>query len=352
MATMTSRQRWLAVLHREAPDRVPMDYWGTPEITQKLIDYLGVTTEDGLFAALHIDHPVDVEPAYIGPPLEPDTDVFGCRYRMIDYGSGAYEECIDHPLAQYDSIAEIEANHTWPSADWYDYSVLPGQIEANDDRPIQLQMAGVYTLYTLMRGMEQAFVDYAQNQEMVAYCLDKLYDFHYEKARRSLEQVRGKIDLGYIANDMGTQKNLLFSPATVRKLFIPGIRRMAGLAHEHGLFVFFHSDGAIRKAIPDLIDAGIDILNPLQWRCEGMDRVELKREFGHQVILHGGVDNQHTLVFGSLDDVGAEVRYNIDVMGAGGGYILAPCHNLQAVSPPENIVAMYETGYRYGRQGM
>lgn len=347
---MTPRERWLAVLRRETPDRIPMDYWGTPEVTRKMLDYLGVATEDELFAALRIDHLVSVEPAYIGPSLEANTDVFGCRYQAVDYGTGAYDECIDHPLAQYQSIAEIEAHHTWPSPDWYDYSVLRQQVEAHDDRPLQLHLAGVYTLYTFMRGMEQAFIDYAQNQELALYCLEKLYDFHYEKARRSLQQVPGRIDLGYIANDMGTQKNLLFSPQTVRRLFIPGIRRMAQLAHEHGLFVFFHSDGAIRKAIPDLIDAGIDILNPLQWRCEGMDRAGLKRDFGQHVILHGGVDNQHTLVFGSTDEVRAEVRYNMEVMGAGGGYILAPCHNLQAVSPPENIVAMYEAGYEYGRR--
>lgn len=349
MATMTSRERWLAVLNREKPDRVPMDYWGTPEVTQNLLDYLGLTTEDEMFTALNIDHPVDVEAAYIGPPLAENSDIFGCRYRSIDYGKGTYDECIHHPLAQYDSIAEIEANHTWPSPDWYDYSVIPDQIAAHDDRPIQLQMAGVYTLYTFMRGMEQAFMDFAQNQDLVRYCLDRLYDFHHEKARRSLEQAPGQIDIGYVANDMGTQSNLLFSPDTVRKLFIPGIRHMATLAHDSGLVVFFHSDGAIRKAIPDLIEAGIDILNPLQWRCKGMDRAELKAAFGDRVILHGGVDNQHTLAFGSLDEVRAEVRYNLEVLGAGGGYILAPCHNLQAVNPPQNIVAMYETGYEYGR---
>jgi uroporphyrinogen decarboxylase len=98
-----------------------------------------------------------------------------------------------------------------------------------------------------------------------------------------------------------------------------------------------------------MIEAGIDVLNPIQWRCKGMDREGLKRDFGAEVILHGGVDNQYTLAFGSVGDVRQEVVINIEVLGEGGGYILAPCHNIQAISPPENVVAMYETGYEYGR---
>ena len=92
----------------------------------------------------------------------------------------------------------------------------------------------------------------------------------------------------------------------------------------------------------------MDVLNPVQWRCKGMEREGLKRDFGDQIIFHGAVDNQQTLAFGSVDDVVEEVKANIDILGAGGGYIIAPCHNIQAVSPPENIVAMYETGYNEG----
>jgi uroporphyrinogen decarboxylase len=94
-----------------------------------------------------------------------------------------------------------------------------------------------------------------------------------------------------------------------------------------------------------MISLGIDVLNPIQWRCAGMEREELKRDFGDDVIFHGAVDNQYTLAFGSVEEVRTEVEENIEILGDGGGYILAPCHNIQAVSPPENIVAMYETGY-------
>lgn len=349
MKTMTPRERWLAVLNRETPDRTPMDYWGTPEATANVIAYLGVSDVEAMDAALHIDRPVDVAPAYVGPPVAADADMYGCRFKMVDYGTGAYRECVFHPLARYDSVAEIEADYCWPEPDWFDPATLPEQIAAHPDRPIQLDMAGVYTQYTWLRGMEQAFIDFALNHDLVLHCMEKMYDLHYHIAHRAFEVANGAIHLGKIANDLGSQRDLLCPPETVRKLFVPGIRRLARLAHKHGAFVFLHSDGAIRKAIPDLIDAGIDVLNPIQWRSAGMDREGLKRDFGEDLIFHGAMDNQHTLVYGSVDDVRAEVRENIEILGADGGYILAPCHRVQAVSPPENVVAMYEAGYALGR---
>ena len=114
------------------------------------------------------------------------------------------------------------------------------------------------------------------------------------------------------------------------------------------MYVFTHSDGAIRPIIPRLIELGVQVLNPIQWRCAGMDREGLKRDFGDRLVFHGGVDNQQTLAFGSVEDVRQEVLDNLRILGAGGGYILAPCHNIQVVTPPENIVAMYETGYAEG----
>ena len=140
----------------------------------------------------------------------------------------------------------------------------------------------------------------------------------------------------------------MYSQAHIREFFIPRMKKVMDLAHQAGAFVFHHSDGAIRKIIPDMIESGIDILNPIQWRCKGMEREALKRDFGNKLIFHGGVDNQYTLAFGSVEEVRKEVMDNIRILGKGGGYILAPCHNIQAVSPPENIVAMYETGYENG----
>jgi uroporphyrinogen decarboxylase len=113
--------------------------------------------------------------------------------------------------------------------------------------------------------------------------------------------------------------------------------------------VFHHDDGAIRPFLPELVDMGIDILNPVQHTCPGMEMKGLKRDFGARLCFHGGIDNQKVLPFGTPEEVRQEVRRAIDALASDGtGYILAPCHNLQAVSPVENIVAMYDEAFRYG----
>ncbi|HDI00463.1 MAG: uroporphyrinogen-III decarboxylase-like protein [Candidatus Latescibacterota bacterium] len=346
--TMTPKERWLAVLRREKPDRIPMDYWATEEATQKLLKYLGCSDVWEMYKKLHIDPVVSVGPRYVGPPLPPDTDMYGCKYKKVDYGAGVYLECVYHPLANYNTVEEIEKNYTWPTPDWFDYSVIPKQIEGKEEYPIRGGGSEPFLVYKKLRGQEQAFMDLVLNPEMVHYCLDKLFDFCYENTLRIYEQIPGKVTLTYVAEDFGGQEDLMYSPEQIREFFIPRMKRMIDLAHEAGAYVFHHSDGAIRKIIPDMIEAGIDILNPIQWRCKGMEREGLKRDFGDKVVFHGGVDNQYTLAFGSVEEVRQEVMDNIRILGEGGGYILAPCHNIQAVSPPENIVAMYETGYEYG----
>ena len=348
MAGMTSKERWLAVLRREIPDRVPMDYWATPEATHNLMKHLGCSTDEEMFQRLGIDRPFPVEPAYVGPPIPPGQDMYRCGYRDVDYGTGTYPECVVHPLAKVTTIEEIEANYTWPAADWFDYSVLSGQVQANEHRPIQGGGSEPFLKYVELRGLEQAYMDLIENQELVAYCLDKLFDFSYQHTRRIFETIPGKVMISYVAEDFGSQESLLFSPHVIRSIFVPRMKRMIDLVHEAGAYAFFHSDGAIREIIPDMIAAGIDVLNPIQWRCKGMDRAGLKRDFGEYVVLHGGVDNQYTLAFGSVEEVRQEVIDNFRILGEGGGYILAPCHNIQSVSPVENIVALYQTGFEYG----
>lgn len=345
---MTPRERWEAVLKRQKPDRLPMDYWATAEANEKLMKYLNCSSQEELYKKLHIDKPVAVGPAYIGPKLEKDTDMYGCRYRNVEYSGGVYAECVYHPLAQYETVEEIEKNYVWPTVDWFDYSVIPSQIKGKEEYPVQGGGSEPFLIYKNLRGQEQAFIDLILYPDIVEYCLDKLFDFCYENTLRIYEQIPGKITFSYIAEDMGAEIDLMYSPDQIRRFLLPRMKRMIDLAHEAGVYAFHHNDGAIRKIVPDLIDIGIDILNPVQWRCNGMDREGLKRDFGDKLIFHGGVDNQYTLAFGSVEEVKNEVIDNIRILGAGGGYIIAPCHNIQSVSPPENIVAMYETGYEYG----
>ena len=191
-------------------------------------------------------------------------------------------------------------------------------------------------------------MDLALNPEIVHYCLDKLFDLAYEDTRRIYEAIPGRVEISYVAEDLGSQHGLLFSLEQMRTFVLPRMKRMADLVHSAGAFVFTHSDGSVRDVLADLIGIGTQVLNPIQWRCPGMEREPLKRDFGDKLIFHGGVDNQQTLPFGTVEDVRQEVIDNYRLLGAGGGYILAPCHNVQANTAPENVIAMYETGYNEG----
>jgi uroporphyrinogen decarboxylase len=347
--TMTSRERWLAVLQRRKPDRVPMDYWATSEATASLLAHLRCDYQD-MLQRLHIDTPLNVGGRYLGPPPPKGEDIWGLRRTSISYGSGVYEEVVNHPLAHFESVEEIEANYRWPEADWWDYSHLTAQVEGQEHRPVRGGGSEPFLLYKHLRGDEQAFIDLVEFPRIVAHCLGRLFDLAYEATRRIFETIPGRVMITYVAEDLGGQSSLLMSKAHIHEFLFPGMKRMIDLTHQHGSYVFHHSDGAIREIVPDLIALGIDVLNPIQWRLPGMGREGLKRDFGRQLVFHGAVDNQLTLPFGTTAEVRREVEDNLAILGAGGGYILAPCHNIQAVSPPENIVAMYEAGYEAGWQ--
>jgi uroporphyrinogen decarboxylase len=346
--TMTPRERWLAVLNHRLPDRVPLSYRATPEVTQRLMQYLGVTSFDQVRERLHLDPVVGVGPRYIGPPAKPGYDVFGIGHQSVDYGTGVYNEAVYNPLAQYASVAEIEANYRWPSPDWYDYSGIPAQVQGKDDWIVQGGASEPFATYKDLRGVEQGYLDLVEHPDMVHYCLDRLYDLCHESARRIYETIPGKVVWTWVAEDVGTQEDLIISLAHIEEFFLPRMKRMLDLVHQAGAYAFHHSDGAVRKNLPNMVRLGIDVLEPVQWRCRGMDREGLKRDFGDRLTFQGGVDNQITLAYGSEADVRQEVRDNIRILGAGGGYILGPCHNIQPVTPPQNIVAMYDTAYECG----
>ena len=345
---MTPRERWLALVNREKPDRVPMLYRSTREATQKLLNHLGCRNTDEMFERLHIDRPLGVRPDYVGPSIPADEDMYGRRYETVEHEGGVYRECVYHALAGCKTLKEIKSSYNWPSPDWFDYSGIPQQIEGVEDRIISGGGSEPFLIYKNLRGDEQAFIDLIEHPEIVHYAMEQLYGFCYENTRRIYEQIPGKVMVTSVAEDLGAQDRLLYSPRHIREYFIPHMKRMIDLAHETGARVNTHSDGAVREIIPDLIDLGVDIINPVQWQCKGMDREGLKRDFGDKLIFEGGVHNQYTLAFGTVEEVRQEVRDNLRILGAGGGYILGPCHNIQVVSPPENVVAMYETGYEEG----
>ena len=345
--SMTPRERWLAVVRREKPDRVPMYYRATEEAHEKLLEHMGCDREE-MQRRLHIDTMCGVGPRYTGPQRPAGEDLYGRRSRIVQYEGGSYSECIHHPLAELHSVEEINANFTWPTADWFDYSGIPDQIEGVEDRAIIGGGSEPFLIYKDLRGEEQAFMDLVEHPDIVHYCMENMYGYCYENTRRIYEQIPGKVDVTSVAEDMGAQDRLLYSRAHLEEFFFPYMKRMMDLAHEAGAYVDTHTDGAVREILPDLIEMGTDILNPIQWRCAGMEREGLKRDFGNGLIFEGAMDNQYTLPFGTVEEVRQEVRDNFRILGEGGGFIMTPCHNIQVVGPPENVVAMYETGYEEG----
>jgi uroporphyrinogen decarboxylase len=350
---MTPRQRWLALLDNQPVDRIPTDYQATPEVTSRLLADLGCADEDALWRRLAIDKRRLIEPRWrrAHHPQDPQADMWGIRYRKADYGAGTYDEPCFHPLEKAATVDDIHSLG-WPDPDDFDYSEITRAVDECDGYwPIHSGCYEPFLLYGYMRGLQLAFEDLALRPELAEAILSRIFDFHYEHHRRIFEAGRGRIDLTWVAEDLGAQTGPLISLATYRRFLLPNQVKMAELARRHGVHVMYHTDGAARAFLPDLIDrVGIEILNPIQWRCAGMEREALVRDFGNRVIFHGSIDNQQTLAFGSVDDVVAEVRQSIEIYRSA-RWICAPCHNLQPISPTANIVAMYETIHELGHAG-
>jgi len=342
---LTPRQRWLALFHREPVDRVPTDIWATPEVWRKLREAVG----DDVVDRLDIDAPAHAGPRPLRDhhPDDPQANLWGVRHQEVDYGSGVYREVSHRPLAHVESVDQVRA-FRWPSPDDYDYSTVTDAVERNArHRPLRAGGYEPFLLYCHLRGLEQGFEDLLLHPDLAEAILGRIFDFFHEHNRRIFEAAgRGAVDLFYLAEDLGSQHGPLFSLELYRRFLRPGQQRMAELAQHYGAYVFYHTDGAARPFLPDLVETvGIDLLNPLQWNCPGMELDALARDFGDRLVFHGGIDNQHTLPFGSPDEVRAQVRHVREQLGDA-RWICAPCHNLQAVTPVENITAMYEEAAR------
>ncbi len=351
---MTPRERWEAVLRGERPDRVPCDYWGTGEITCRLKRDLKCATDCALWERLGVDKLVQLVPRH--PRATENTwhlqsffSVWHIGTRKVPYadGLGSYEEAVEHPLGNAASVRDVE-RFDWPAPDEWDVSGLRSQAEEWRDYPLLAGGSEMFYLYCRLRGMERALEDLISEPAIADCVLEHIGAFDLALTKRILDEVGGDVLLSYVAEDLGTQDSLLMSPRLFRRFLRPHMVRMIELVHSYGARAFHHDDGAMRPLLPELIEIGIDLLNPVQWRCRGMEREGLARDFGGQLVFHGGVDNQHTLPFGSSDDVRREVWDNIRIFRDTKGYIVAPCHNLQANTPTENVMALYEAVREYG----
>lgn len=333
---LTSRERVMtAIAHRE-PDRVPIDFWATPEVKQAVKRHFDIESQDALLDFLGVDFRVAAMPRYIGPTLKvhPDgsrDDVWGVRRQTVTFGAGdhqgTYQELLCSPLTAMTTVREIDAYAGWPSPDRWDFSHAAEEcrqyagfcVMAMGDR---LDRTAQLKPSMYLRGVEQIMLDLALNPEIVDCINEHIVSYFVEFNRRVFEAAQGGIAIFLMGDDFGTQTGPMMSVDMWKRYYESGFRKYIGLAHRYGIKVMHHTCGSVRPLIPLFIDAGLDILQSLQPRAAGMDLRELKKEFGRYISFQGGIDIQHTLPRGSPDDVKREVRERLDAAKAGGGYIL------------------------------
>jgi len=355
---MHPKERILAVLERRPVDRLPIDLWHTPEIAEMLRKHCGVADDFAMWHALGLDKIVwdfmdyktevgERAGAQSGAGAESggNRTMWGVPLKGVQAGLAHYAEFGEAPLLGCDTPESLDAYPWWPKVERFDYA---GALALAKKASLHYAVIGpwvsFFEIYCQMRGLEQAMLDIAENPELVDAILDRIEAIQTEMMKRFFTQAATYLNLVFISDDVGGQTGLLISPAAWQRHLQPRMRRWCDLIHAHRLKVFFHTDGAARPLIGPILDCGVDVLNPIQHACPGMDMAELKKEFGHRVIFHGGVDNQSVLPRGTPDDVRRETRDCLAKLGAGKqGFICCSCHNTQPGTPVENILAMIET---------
>jgi len=344
---MTARERILHTLERKPVDRPPVDMWYVGEILQALYQHTGTDNEPAMWRALGVDKWAWVNPAYTGAlarqqPGAAAVNHWGVQFKTIQSGPATYMEPLELPLAGY--TLENLNEDPWPDPDAFDYAEVGRRARQLAQEFATLgPWVSLFEIYCTMRGLEQAMMDVALEPEFVNAALDKIEAIQTAMLENMFAHTKGALDAVFVSDDMGSQQGLLIAPGMWEEFIKPRFTRWCDLIHAHGVKVFHHTDGAVRPLIPQYIEKGVDVLNPIQHKCPGMEMEGLKRDFGSALIFHGGVDTQDVLPFRDAAAVRAETRACLEQLGAGGGFICCSCHNIQAGTPVENILAMIET---------
>jgi len=346
---MTPKERVRRALRHQPTDRVPVDLWATPETFANLRRRLDVATDDGVLLALGVDIRV-AGPRYTGPEFPASEagavrDLWGVERKPVLAGAARYLEVSRCPLADVETVAEVDA-YAWPDPEAYDFDEVARQAEAAGDCYVvnvghRLNRTGVLKCAIYLRGMEQFLTDLALRPDLARAIIRHVTEHYLVHNEGLFRAARGLADAFLMGDDFGTQTGLLVSRPMWREFFADSLRAFADLAHTYGLTVMLHSCGAVREIVDDLIGLGVEVLNPVQVRAAGMDIEELKRDFAGRVSFYGAIDIQETLPRGTVEEVEREVARTIEVLGAGGGYILCPTHSVQPDTPVDNILAVY-----------
>jgi uroporphyrinogen decarboxylase len=379
----TPRERVLLALDHKVPDRVPIDLGGNQtgihrNAYRNLVRHLGLEEEVEIMDAVQqLARPseavlerfhVDTRYVHAGPAStwkggvvtverggrvwHDLTDEFGVRWSMPD-DAPLYMDITFHPLAGA-SLRDV-AEYPWPKGD------DPGRFAGLRERALGLRretpyavvggISGViYEFGWYLRGLEQWFLDLLGNTAFCEAVLDRMLAYWLDWFRAYLDAIGDLVDVVMIGDDLAGQDGPLFSPEIYRRLVKPRHKKLVQYIRSRTKArVWYHTCGACAAFIPDLIDNGVQILNPVQTSARNMDPVGLKSRFGHDLSFWGGgCDAQHVLPRGRPADVAAEVGRNLAVFKPGGGYVFNGIHNIQGDVPPENVVALFDTAYEQG----
>ena len=380
MERMTHRERVLATLNHQEPDRVPVDLGSTRNTSinryayRKLIDHLGIDAEveplqtfgGARFLGLaKIDEQVlerfgvDLRGIFTGEAdsghdkEQPDgsyVDEFGVTRVPVE--GAPYYDWVASPMTDEFSM---DAIRRLALPDPEDPGFIRGmrdealRIRQETDCALVLHLDHIIVHATqYIRGFENWFLDLALQPDLMCSLMDKILDYRLVVTKRALDEVGDLVDAVSMSDDVADQRGPLVSPDMYRKYIKPRHKRFFDLIHAHtGAKLLFHSCGSVYRLLPDFIEIGVDFINPVQVSCRDMETDRLKREFGSELGFWGAVDSMHVLPNGTPDDVRAEVERRIRDLGPGGGYILASVHNMQHDVPVENVVAMYDSAREF-----
>ena len=376
MAKMAHRERLLAACNHREPDRVPLDFGSTMSTTiiepgyDKLKEYLGfehenrilvlrqgsISPDESILKRLGIDTRGVSLGAYRGGPdkqLDADTyfDIWHTTWKRASEG---HYINIDGPFQKAEPhIGQLEA-FNWPDPEnpgfYENIRESAKKLRNETDYAIVFNMpVGVVHQGQFMRGFMEWLTDLYQRPDYITRMNEFIADIWIGIAERALDLVGDLVDVVTWGDDIAMQQGLFFNPDLYRKIIKPFHKRMiAAVKSKTDAKLWYHSCGAVYPLIEDLIEIGVDILNPIQVSAKDMDPAALKADYGDKLTFWGGIDTQHLLPFGTAEEVRQGVRDMIDKLGPGGGYILTSVHNIQKDVPPENIAAMFDEAKRYG----
>ncbi len=346
---MTPKERVRAALAHEEPDRVPLDMWLTPEVRDRLTAETGAADAWEMRVSLGHDclvSQVGIVASFYLSDAPRYVDPWGITWQRVSYadGKGSYTEMVDHPLAGDDSLLD---SYRAPDPD------APGQYE--ELAMLVARFGGTHWIVGgaasavfegpwYLRGMDRFLADLLVNKDYAHRLIDIVADFHL---RAGLRLVRMGCDMLLTGDDVGTQDRMLISPALFREFIKPRYGRLFAEYRRVNprLKIAAHCCGFIEPIIDDLVEVGLDVLNPVQPLA--MDPARLKRRYGKRLAFWGAVDDQMVMTFGSPADVEAEVRRRVRQLAPGGGYILCPSHNVQPTTPMENVRAYYRAAEKW-----